>query len=323
MSTVIEAVDSADGFSVIDRYERLDLLDRHAAQTLNEYCRVKSSVGVAAARLANVSALHSFVASVPLAIADCLALLASLLLTGTFIHYLLFASVPPLEADTALFISLIVLPISHLAGLYPGLGLNQAIEFRQIAKSLFACLLVFSILGWLFLDEAAWYYGLVAVLTFAFALPAVVTARFVARQVAGMIPYWGVPTFIVATPERGVELYRRLKAKPELGFRPVGILLDPNQYWNSTNRVMHLDGVPLYDIRHTDEEATKLNATWVFVSECAKRGAAPTLDPSLAAVPNRVLLSSNQLDFACGIVHVPSVQPTVFGWVAGTQAVSP
>lgn len=304
--------------SELDRYERLDVLDRHAAETLNEYCRIKTSVGVAAAKLANVSLYHKILASLPLAIADFCAFFFSLMLSNAVVHELFATTAPHFQVNTLVFTSLILLPIVHLGGLYPGIGLNPAIEFRQLARSLFACLLVISIIGMKFVDVTNWHYPVVAVLTFIIAQPVIVTSRFVARRAASLFPSWGVATFLVATPERGVELYRRLKQRPELGLRPVGLLLDPDQYWGDKFESDQIQGVPIFDIRYTDQAALKHNVTWVVVSGCANRAATPTLDPTLAAIPNRVMLSSNQLDF--GLWDRPCAIGSTNGiWLGGSS----
>jgi Undecaprenyl-phosphate galactose phosphotransferase WbaP len=304
--------------SELERYERLDILDRHAAETLNEYCRIKTSVGVAAAKLANVSFYHKLFASIPLAISDFCAFFFSLMLANAVIHQLFATAGPHFQVNTVVFTSLILLPIAHLGGLYPGIGLNQAIEFRQLARSLFASLLVISIIGMMFLDVTNWHYPIVALLAYVVSLPALVTARFVGRKIASIFPSWGVATFLVATPERGVELFRRLKERPELGFRPIGLLLDPDQYWGDKFESDQIQGVPIYDIRYTDQAALQHKVTWVVVSSCANRAAAPTLDPTLAAIPNRVMLSSNQLDF--GLWDRPCAIGSTNGiWLGGSS----
>lgn len=81
------------------------------------------------------------------------------------------------------------------------------------------------------------------------------------------------------------------------GFRPVGLLMDPNQYWGLDGASIQKE-MPIYDIRQTVEVALNLGATWVVVSPCAKREVAPVLDHSLAAIPNKILLSSSRADLS-------------------------
>ena len=197
------------------------------------------------------------------------------------------------EQGTALLISLIILPVAGLAGLYPGLGQGSVVEFRQLARSLIATLLVYAGIGW-FCFPVEWvFYSISAAVTFVVALPGLMTMRFIARQVAKHLPFWGVPTLILADPRQGVEIFRRLQRNVDQGFRPVGILLNQESYWD--NPAVPED-IPVFDVQHADEAAVRSGSTWVFVSPCSKRKVAPSLDPSLAAIPNRILLSSNELD---------------------------
>ena len=121
------------------------------------------------------------------------------------------------------------------------------------------------------------------------------TARFVTQHLFKYCPWWGAPTLILAEPQRALELYRRLLAKTENGFRPVGVLLDSQQYWDG-GALLERHGVPVFDIRNSDEVAVRCRATWVLASATADREHSLTLDPALAIIPNRVLLASDQLD---------------------------
>ena len=273
----------------------MDAVDRFAAQTLNKYCQANASAGHSATRLANLSVLQALLTSIPLAAADFLSLYASMLLTTQVIQKVFGSTGELIQPGTFLFVSLIILPVAKLAGLYPGLGLNPIVEFRQIAKSLWVSVLVLAGLGW-FCFPAHWLtYVLSAAVAFALALPAAVSARFVARKLACRLPFWGVPVFILAEPKHAGELYRRLRTMADQGFRPVGVLLDAEQYWHSEQQ-LHRENVPVFDIRNTEESAVAHGVTWVIVSTCANREMTPALDPSLAAIPNRLLLSSANLE---------------------------
>ena len=289
-----EEISQGVGF---ERYHRLELGDRSAAESLNEFCRANSRSNSTAIRLANRSSVQSILTALPLALADFLSLYACLFMTSEFVARLLRVASQEVESQSIFFISLVILPIAHLAGLYPGLGLGSVVEFRQLARSLFAALLVYAGIGW-FCFASMWFsFVLVAGLTFTIALPATMSIRFFARSIVQRCSWWGAPVLIVADPTRGLELYQKMQREVEQGFRPVGLLLDPNQYWGVDPAVLQ-DKMPLYDIRNTAETALRLGVTWVIVSPCANRDVAPVLDHSLAAIPNKILLSSSQADLS-------------------------
>lgn len=301
MASALENPDSETGVGLQDvgfkRYHRLDRVDRHAAESLNEFCRANPRSNATATRLANRSVIQSLLTALPLALADFVSLYACLFLTSASFERLVGISTQQIENRTAFFVSLIILPIAHLAGLYPGLGLGSIVEFRQLARVLFATLLVFAGIGWFCFPQMWVFYGLVGTTAFATALPVTMSVRFFARNLAKRCSWWGAPILIVADPNRGLELFRQMKHEVDQGFRPVGLLLDPNQYWGLDHTVQQNE-MPVFDIRHTDDTALSLGVTWVIVSPCANRDVAPILDRSLAAIPNKILLSSSQADLS-------------------------
>ncbi len=277
------------------RYRRLDRVDRQAAETLNNYCRTNRHDGISATKLANLAASQSFITALPLALADFITLYLVVFGTSGVMERLMGISTQQVENQTAFFISLIILPIASLAGLYPGIGHNPIVEFRQIAKSLFACLAVLAGIGWFVFPEHWSFFVASAVIGFFLALPAVVVARYLARHACKHFRWWGVSTFILAEPEHAAELYRRLEDKLEHGFRPVGVLLDPDQYWKREHRFRD-DQIPVYDIRQAEEVAIEKGITYAIIATNVGRNAIPALDQSLAVIPNRVLLSSEHFD---------------------------
>ncbi|MCY2978719.1 MAG: exopolysaccharide biosynthesis polyprenyl glycosylphosphotransferase [Planctomycetota bacterium] len=282
---------------VSERYYRLDALDRNAAEMLKKYCTTNSRSNVTATRLANRSTVQSFLTSAPLAMADFLSLYACLFLTSAVVDRLFGLANMQAENQTAFFVSLVILPIANLAGLYPGLGLGSVVEFRQLARALFAAVLVFAGIGWFCFPKLWVFYVIVAMAAFSIGLPMIMSTRFVVRQIVKRFSWWGAPTLIVAEPQRGQELARRMQREIDQGFRPVGLLVDSSHCW-ALNHSPDASKVPVYDIRSADEVAVKLGATWVIVSPCANRAMAPILDKSLAAIPNRILLSSSQTDMS-------------------------
>jgi Undecaprenyl-phosphate galactose phosphotransferase WbaP len=276
-------------------YERLELLDRHAAETLNRFCKANVATSATATHLADVSAWQSIWTSIPLAVSDFVSLYASLILT-TFIYApFLNATGLAFRGTPALFVALTIFPMAQLSGLYPGLGLSSPVEFRQIVRSLFAALLVFAVVSLFFLPNSLFFITVTACTTFIIAVPGMLASRYIVKKIASRFLGWGVPVFIVAEPERAYEFFRRLASQTEQGFRPVGVLLDPEQYWDVENFDEIKGNIPTFDIRSADQSAREHSVTWVVVSPCANRSC-PSLDPSIAAIPNRLLLSSAQLD---------------------------
>ena len=277
------------------RYERLDLLDRHAAETLNQFCKAHSVNETSARKLADIAVWQSVATSLPLAISDFLSLYLSLLFTT--IIYAPFLNEPghAFRGLPALFIALTIIPMSQLSGLYPGLGLSSPLEFRQVVRSLFAALLIFVMGACFFLPHSLEFVTVIVGTTFFIAVPTMLTSRYIARRLASRWSKWGVPVFIVAEPERGYEFFRRLQAVPEQGFRPVGVLFDSEHYWGTASHDAAGNLIPTFDMRNADQAALENSVTWVVVSPCANR-ATPSLDPSLAVIPNRLFLSSAQMD---------------------------
>ncbi|MFN7844204.1 MAG: exopolysaccharide biosynthesis polyprenyl glycosylphosphotransferase [Pirellula sp.] len=280
------------------RYIRLDSLDRHSASSLHKYCQSNLRSNELATRLANLSNVQSLLTALPLMFADIVGLTCCFM-TGMLLVALAIPSGNALLANPEFFalLSLIILPIGRLAGLYPGLGQGSVMEFRQLAKALIAAHMVFAGIGWFAFAEHRFAFLLVCGFVFSISLPSTMTLRFICRHLAKRFSCWGVPTLILAEPGRGYELFRRMKKEVEQGYRPVGLLLEPEDYWIASQSGVTSD-VPIYDIRAVDEVAASKKITWVIVSPCAKREVAPVLDHSLAPIPNKILLSSNALDLS-------------------------
>ncbi len=278
------------------RYDRLNEVDRNAAETLNVFWKANTSSDAVATRLANRSAAQGLSTSIPLAITDALAVgvcLAIGLLSMNFVWGL--SSERSLPLSLALILPLIMIPIGNLAGLYPGLGLGSIVEFRQLCRALMATLLVFAGVGCFQLTEHRVPFFAAISVAFVLSIPVTMTLRFLVRNLVKRFTWWGAPTLIVADPVRGVELVKRMRQEIEQGLRPVGLLLNPEHYWSFADLGKEC-GVPCYDIRRTSEVAEELGATWVVVSPCANRRTTPALDGALATIPNRILLSSSELD---------------------------
>ena len=279
----------------LSRYIRLDTVDRQAAESLNKFFEAKATARSSGSRLANFAVVQTLITALPLVIADVGSLYLSVFFTSSVVERLMEVSTRQVENQTAFLISLIILPVAHLAGLYPGVGCNPIVEFRQIARSLFVSFSVLAGIGLFCFPENWIFYCVSSVFAFGLALPSAVCARFLARHVAKRFAWWGVPTFILAEPQRALEIYRRLQRKPEQGFRPAGVLLDSGHY-GSGEDCLHAAQVPAYDLRFTDQAAREKLVTFVIVARSNDRPALPNLEPLLASIPNRVVLSADHAD---------------------------
>ena len=193
----------------VPRFHRLGLIDRHSAETLSEFCRVNTELGSTANHLANLATIQSLFTSLPLIVADFFSLFVSLFGSSALLERLFSVETTQVERLTAFLIALIVIPISQLAGLYPGLGMGSAVEFRQLTRALACSLVVFAGIGFFCFPPLWGFYSASAALAFVVGLPTAMTVRFIARRLAKYIPWWGAPVFIVAEPARGIELYWR------------------------------------------------------------------------------------------------------------------
>lgn len=275
-------------------YRRLDTVDRYDAKTLNKFCQSSQCNTESSTRLANLAVLQSLITAIPIAVVDFVALYATILVTTGAIERLLGISTQQVENQTAFFVSLVILPVAHLAGLYPGIGQCAIVEFRQIARSLFVSLAVLAGIGWFCFPDQWAFYWLAAPIAFCVALPVLVAARSFVRKIVKNFGWWGVPTFILAEREYGVGIHRRLESNGVQGFRPVGVLLHPDELWNDLRSSD--DGIPYFDIRRANELAIEFGVTYVIVSSRSKLETTAELDASIAVIPNRVLLSSDEVD---------------------------
>lgn len=276
-------------------YERLAHGDRHAAGNLQRYFEIVMSMGRSKTLLADRAVTQSVVTALPLAISDFLSLYISVFAATGVFERLMGISTYQVEHQTAFFISLTILPIAHLAGLYPGIGDNPIVEFRQVARSLFAAVAVLAGVGWFCFPEQSSFYVLSAASAYAIALPLAVSARFFARKFASRFSWWGAPTLILAEPRHAEDLYDRLVKHRDQGFRPVGVLLDQE---SDNVAVGHLlkRGVPVCHVADAREFAFDHSVTYVIVSECAGTRLSEEAEMQLCAIPNRVLLSNRQFD---------------------------
>jgi Undecaprenyl-phosphate galactose phosphotransferase WbaP len=282
-------------FRKTERYDRLHSVDRQSAEMLRTYCRVNSRLEETATRLANVSGWQNLVTSVPLLLADWLAVYASLRLAAYVAFWLFGNQLAQKHSNEMLLVSLVVLPLAHLAGLYPGLGLGSILEFRQLSRSIFAAALVFFGLGAFSFPAEGVLFAFMGLLAFAIGVPTASSLRFVLRELFKKFNWWGARIMLVSHPSTAVDLYQRMQWTLGQGYRPVGVFLDSEHYWDHVSE-LESKGIPTYDLRRASEVALEKRVAWVVVSACANRSKTPALDPLLSAIPNRIQLASENLD---------------------------
>lgn len=278
-----------------ERYNRLDTLDRQSAEVLTDYCRVNSRLEETATRLANVSSWQNVITSVPLMLADWLAVYASLRLSAYLVYWVFGNQLAFKHSTEMLLVSLVVLPLAHLAGLYPGLGLGSILEFRQLSRSIFAAVVVYAGLGAFSFTAEGFYFALIGAMAFALGLPAASSLRFFFRSLFKKFNWWGARIMLVSHPSTAEELYQRMQWTLGQGYRPMGVFLDAEHYWDHVAE-LEAKGIPTYDLRRASEIALEKKVAWVVVSACANRSKTPALDPLLSAIPNRIQLASQDLD---------------------------
>ena len=122
-----------------------------------------------------------------------------------------------------LIIGVLVLPLAYyLVGLHPGYGLGGV---ERLRRRLSVTVFVFMILiAWdNIVQTGAWSRGIM-VATFGFALVLTPLCETLARAYLIRKRFWGLPVLLIGTEETGARLTRVLKAEPQLGFLPVGLL---------------------------------------------------------------------------------------------------
>ncbi|MEM6468596.1 MAG: exopolysaccharide biosynthesis polyprenyl glycosylphosphotransferase [Planctomycetota bacterium] len=284
------------------RYPRLDAVDRHTAETLNRVFERSDGFTRGSTRLADLSIVQSASSGIPLAACDCLATLLGMLVGNVIVS--LFQG-DGLDLLTVCVSSLVVLPVAQLAGLYPGIGRNPIVEFRQIARSMVICSIVFAAVGCVAKPEFWATFALAGCCVFTISLPVTVVARDVARQLLSRFKAWGVRTLVVAEPDTAKQIFRRLVRDGKEGFQPIAVLLDSEIYGDRRSD-FYQGGIPVFDLSQAASVANRLGVTHVIVSSDAGSSLLQRWQAKLRAVPNRIFISPEQ--FNVGIWdHVYSV----------------
>jgi len=190
MASLIESetVDSSTADVDLDRkcYQRLSTVDKTYAETLKSFWKANAASEATATRLANRAAAQDFYTSIPLALADVFAVGGSLIVALLSTNFVLGqVQQQRLDVSSSLFLSLLVLPIAHLASLYPGLGLGSIVEFKQLTRALFATFCVFAGIAWFQFPEARIPHLASVALAFVVAIPSALILPFFSRALCG------------------------------------------------------------------------------------------------------------------------------------------
>lgn len=204
---------------------------------------------------------------------------------------------PPLAA--ALFL------INTLLGLYPGVGLNPVVEFRQ---SCISVTVLFGVYGAATLFRAphatgpgfligAWFLS----------LSLIPVMRSSIRATVGRFHWWGHPAIVFGSGRTASRVCRSLTSDPSSGLRPVGLVDDAHLYraW---------PGDPAMGLSPAAASATVRNhgVYWAIVAmpEGARDDVLPTIErvflqryPRLLVIPHATRLPSlwNRAHDCCGM----------------------
>ena len=154
-----------------ERYVRLQEVDRLSAEGLSDFCETTAGEQTAAAQLAHTYFWQSLRTGSTLAAADFFTMWVLLFGSTGVTERLLGLPTTLVENRTALFASLIVLPVAYLVGLYPGLGMSPVVEFRQAVRAGIVSLLVFVGIGLFCFPEHWHFYAVSSLIAFVGCLP--------------------------------------------------------------------------------------------------------------------------------------------------------
>ena len=285
------------------KYQRLTRIDRAHAESLSHTVLLSSDAKRASRVLANRSLRQSILTSLPLIATDFFILWGLLFAATNFVEWWCGLTPNLVTRNTSFVASLLLVPIAHLAGLYPALGMSAPLEFRQLVKSAGISLCIFTGIG-VVANAVNWeYFVTSSFLTLLLAIPTLPAARFTARYIASRYSWWGAPVLIYARIGIAKELFQKLQRMEDRGLRPAAVLLSAEDYWSDGKRLQQ-QGIPTFHVQSTLECAQKFMATWILIDRGDSQSAEPFNDVSeteteFNAIPNRVLISRKGFD--CGL----------------------
>ncbi len=159
--------------------------------------------------------------SLPMFVAD----MAAVAVTGAVAAAATHPLVPLPAADVATVMLAVCLPIAmgnQLTGLYPGVALNPAVEFRQLSRVAAISLLGTAVLAGLGRLSHGWVLLLAVAAPVQFLLAPL--ARAAMRAACCRRSWWGYPTIVFGAGAASATVVRNLLRHPQYGLRPVLVL---------------------------------------------------------------------------------------------------
>jgi Undecaprenyl-phosphate galactose phosphotransferase WbaP len=225
--------------------------------------------------------------SLPLWLADQIALLLALALP-TAISTMLGADVANFSwVVIPLFLGLFIANFG--LGLYPGIGLVSVAELHR-------CVLSTSIVFGVFFLATALREGMTSAHCLLLGASWVISAgllpyfRRIARRFASKTRWWGQPVLILGGDATGAKAFRKLRAAPEQGLRPIGVLDDYHRQW--TNSTLADSESYLGPLEDAPQIAAEHRVYWGLVSMACHEGehVARVIDRYSSVFPHLVIL---------------------------------
>ena len=229
--------------------------------------------------------------SVPLIVADLLAIAASYLL-ATLVTFGFFGA----RYYSGLWNNLLAVCVCYLIvgtfrGLFPASGFNPVRELRcqlsSISVSFMLLIALNGLIGQVTKNE---------VLTILIAFPMIVSiappARFCTRKIMAPFGWWGEQVIIVGNCLQGRSIYQFLKRMPQRGLKPIGVVDDtPSDYWK-------LDKNQQFEFLGTTDElisiCRKRKCHWVIAAVAEKnQSEIQEILSQGSLIPNLVVVNSN------------------------------
>lgn len=235
--------------------------------------------------------LQVVLTSVPLAIADMMALAASYLI-ATIISFDFFGA----HYYPGVWRNLFALCFCHIIvgtflGLFPASGCNPVRELRSQVSSFCVSFVVLVALNGL-IGQVTGNEILSISLAFPMTIAIGPPARFCTRKIVSRFKWWGERVVIIGMNQQGRSIYEFLEQQPQRGLKPLGIVDDDtSEYWR----------------QHGNERFEFLGGVDELVSICRKRqchwviaAVAETEDSEVrhilahgSLIPNLVVVNSN------------------------------
>jgi Undecaprenyl-phosphate galactose phosphotransferase WbaP len=114
--------------------------------------------------------------------------------------------------------------------LYPAVGISEVHELRGVVRSTWLAFGALAAVNALFGDliRFEFFVFFAAAATISLLLP-ILRCRL--RAVLATQAWWGIRALVIGTPEIAVECCRKLLSHPSWGYRPLGYLAEPSEYW--------------------------------------------------------------------------------------------